>query len=173
MELKGSKTEKNLEHAFAGESMARNKYDYWAGQARKDGYEVIARIFEDTAMNERAHAKLWFKKLGLMKDTYENLLMAAAGEREEWTEMYKGFSEVAKQEGFNDLAEQFAHIASIEKHHEERYAEFAKMLKDGTLFSEPTAIKWECVNCGFHVNEKEASKVCQACQHPQGFFKRV
>jgi len=176
-ELKGSKTEKNLLTAFAGESQARNKYNYWASKARKDGLEVIARIFDETAENEKEHAKLWFKKLGLIQDTYENLLMAAAGEHEEWTDMYKGFSKVAKEEGFNDLSEQFARIASIEKHHEERYREYAKKLKDGTLFkcpcngTETCRCMWECINCGYHMIAKEAQKECPACFHPIGYFK--
>jgi len=176
MELKGSKTEENLKTAFAGESQARNKYNYWASKARKDGLEVIARIFDETADNEKEHAKLWFKKLDLIKDTYDNLLMAAAGEHEEWTEMYKGFSEVAKQEGFADLAKQFAIIAGIEKHHEERYREYAKKLKSGTLFTcvckDPKCVCiWECLNCGFHAKGREAPKECPACVHPQGYFK--
>jgi len=174
MELKGSKTEKNLWTAFAGESQARNKYNYWASKARKDGFEVIARIFDETAENEKEHAKLWFKHLGQIKDTPENLLMAAAGEHEEWTDMYKGFSETAKKEGFTDLADQFARIASIEKHHEERYREYAAKLKDGTLFKctcKDCVCTWECLNCGYHLESKTAPEVCPACFHPQGYFK--
>jgi rubrerythrin len=171
MELKGSKTEENLKYAFAGESQARNKYGFWASKARKDGLEVIARIFDETAENEKEHAKLWFKHLGLIKDTYDNLLMAAAGEHAEWTDMYKGFSEVARKEGFADLADQFARIASIEKHHEERYLEYAKKLKDGTLFTSPKPTTWECLNCGYHFEGKEAPQTCPACFHPQGYFK--
>jgi len=174
--LKGSKTEKNLWTAFAGESQARNKYNFWASKARKDGLEVVARIFDETAENEKEHAKLWFKKLDQIVDTYENLLMAAAGEHEEWTDMYKKFSEVAKQEGFMDLHVQFANIASIEKHHEERYREYAKKLKNGTLFKcaskDPKCVcTWECLNCGFHMESKDAPQACPACFHPQGYLK--
>ena len=177
MNLKGSKTEENLKYAFAGESQARNKYNFWAGKARKDGLEVVARIFDETADNEKEHAKLWFKHLDLIQDTYENLLMAAAGEHEEWTDMYKRFSETAKKEGFVDLSAQFALIASIEKHHEERYRDAAEKLKDGTLFKcicsgNPNCeCTWECLNCGFHITGKDAPNVCPACHHPQGYFK--
>lgn len=171
MELKGSKTEENLKTAFAGESQARNKYTYWASKARKDNLEVIARIFDDTAENEKEHAKLWFKRLDLIKDTYDNLLMAAAGEHEEWTDMYKGFSEVARKEGFAEIADQFARVASVEKQHEERYREYAKKLKDGTLFKSAKSTTWECLNCGFDVNGKEAPEACPACFHPRGYFK--
>lgn len=176
MELKGSKTEQNLKTAFAGESQARNKYNYWAGKARKDNLEVIARIFDETADNEKEHAKLWFKHLGLINETYDNLLMAAAGEHGEWTDMYKEFSETAKKEGFNELAIQFAQIASIEKRHEERYREYAKKLKAGTLFKcdckDPKCLcTWECLNCGFHLKAKDAPEKCPACFHPQGYFK--
>lgn len=175
--LKGSKTEANLKAAFAGESQARNKYNYWASKARKDNLEVIARIFDETAENEKEHAKLWFKHLGMIKDTYENLLMAAAGEHGEWTDMYKEFSETAKQEGFNDIANQFANIASIEKQHEERYLKHAQKLKDGTIFKnvckcEPKCeCGWTCLNCGFHTSDANAPHVCPACLHPQGYFK--
>lgn len=171
MELKGSKTEENLKTAFAGESQARNKYTYWASKARKDNLEVIARIFDDTAENEKEHAKLWFKRLDLIKDTYDNLLMAAAGEHEEWTDMYKGFSEVARKEGFAEIADQFARVASVEKQHEERYRECAKKLKDGTLFKSAKSTTWECLNCGFDVDGKEAPEACPACFHPRGYFK--
>ena len=179
MELKGSKTEANLKTAFAGESQARNKYNYWASKARKDNLEVVARIFDETAENEKEHAKLWFKKLDLIKETYDNLLMAAAGEHEEWTEMYKGFSETAKKEGFNDLAVQFANVASIEKQHEERYREYAKKLKDGTLFINNCNCKpkctcgWECLNCGHHTTDVNAPEKCPTCFHPQGYFKSL
>jgi rubrerythrin len=169
--LKGSKTEQNLWTAFAGESQARNKYTYWASKARKDGLEVVARIFDDTADNEKEHAKLWFKQLDQINETYDNLLMAAAGEHEEWTDMYKKFSEVAKEEGLTDLSEQFAKIASIEKHHEERYREYAAKLKDGTLFNSKKETTWECLNCGYHMETKNAPEVCPACFHPKGYFK--
>ena len=170
MELKGSKTEENLKTAFAGESQARNKYNYWASKARKDNLEVIARIFDETAENEKEHAKLWFKKLDLIQGTYENLLMAAAGEHGEWTDMYKGFSEVAKQEGFIDLSIQFANIAGIEKLHEERYRDYAQKLKDGALFKSAKETTWICQNCGFHHKAKSAPENCPACFHPQGYF---
>lgn len=171
MELKGSKTEENLKTAFAGESQARNKYTYWASKARKEGNEVVARIFEETADNEKEHAKLWFKSLGLIQETPENLLIAAAGEHEEWTDMYKKFSEIAKKEGFNDLAIQFANVAKIEKEHEDRYRAYAKKLKDGMLFKQPKEIVWKCLNCGHDHKGKEAPKVCPTCLHPQGYFK--
>jgi rubrerythrin len=171
MELKGSQTEKNLWTAFAGESQARNKYNFWAGKARKEGLEVIARVFDETAENEKEHAKLWFKRLEQILDGHTNLLKAAAGEHEEWAEMYKGFSLTAKKEGFAELAEQFAHIASIEKHHEERYLEYAKKLKDGTLFEQKKVSTWECLNCGNHTVGKAAPDVCPACFHPKGYFK--
>jgi len=170
-ELKGSQTEKNLWTAFAGESQARNKYNYWASKARKENLEVVARIFDETAENEKEHAKLWFKHLGQIKDTPENLLMAAAGEHEEWTDMYKKFSEVAKKEGFMELSVQLSNIAKIEKHHEERYREYAKKLKDGTLFKSAKPTTWECLNCGHHEDGKAAPQVCPACFHPQGYFK--
>ena len=173
MELKGSKTEANLWTAFAGESQARNKYNYWASKARKEGLEVVARIFDETAENEKEHAKLWFKELGQINGTVENLLAAAAGEREEWTDMYKGFAEVAKKEGFADLAVAFEHVAGIEKHHEERYAGLAKALNEKTLFKSATEVTWECMNCGKHVRGKNAPEICPACFHPQGYFKIV
>jgi len=174
--LQGTKTETNLQTAFAGESQARNKYTYWASKARKDGFEVIARIFEETAENEKEHAKLWFKKLGLVQATHENLLSAAAGEHEEWTDMYKKFAEIAKQEGFADLSAQLAGVAKIEKQHEERYRAYAKRLKEGTLFKctckDPKCkCKWECLNCGHTHSGKEAPGVCPTCAHPQGWFK--
>ena len=181
MKLTGSKTEKNLKEAFAGESQARNKYNYWASRARKDGLEVIARIFDETADNEKEHAKLWVKHLDMINDTHENLLAAAAGEHGEWTDMYKKFSEVAREEGFADIADQFARIATIEKHHEERYREYAEKLKAGTLFKcicngtdangKDCECVWECLNCGFHVMGKDAPEQCPACFHPQGYFK--
>ena len=171
MELKGSKTEANLKIAFAGESQARNKYNYWASKARKDGLEVIAQVFDETAANEKEHAKMWFKQLGGIGDTTTNLLAAAAGEREEWTDMYKGFAKTAKAEGFTELAELFDHVAGIEKLHEERYVRLANALKNGTLFTSKTDVDWECLNCGMHVRGKSAPKVCPTCVHPQGYFK--
>jgi len=171
MNLKGTKTEKNLWEAFAGESQARNKYNYWAKQARKDGLEVIARVFDETAGHEMEHAKMWFKQLEMIKDTPENLLMAAAGEREEWTDMYKKMAEEAKEEGFTDLAESFSLVARVEKFHEERYRDLANQLEKGTLFSGHGL--WECLNCCHHEKAKEAPKVCPTCFHPQGYFKKV
>jgi len=172
MELKGSKTEKNLWTAFAGECQARTKYNYWANRARKDNLDIVARIFDETADNEKEHGELWFKRLGQINETYDNLMMAAAGEHEEWTDMYKKFSEVAKEEGFEDLSVQFARIASIEKHHEERYREYAKKLKDGTLFNSKKETTWECLNCGYHMKRtKNAPDACPACFHPKGYFK--
>lgn len=170
MELKGTQTEKNLETAFAGESQARNKYNFFASRARKDGLEVVARVFDETAENEKEHAKLWCKHLKGIGDTHANLLAAAAGEHGEWTDMYKEFAKIAKKEGFKELSEQFEHIAGIEKAHEERYLGLAKALKDGTLFSKKTAVTWECLNCGKHVTDKKAPQVCPACFHPQGYF---
>ena len=173
MELKGSKTEANLWAAFAGESQARNKYGYWASKARKEGLEVVARIFEETAENEKEHAKLWFKQLGGINGTAENLLAAAAGENEEWTNMYKGFAATAKKEGFNDLAKAFEYVAGIEKLHEERYRKYADALKKGTLFTSTKEATWECLNCGMQVKGKKAPDLCPACTHPQGYFKVV
>jgi len=173
MKLTGSKTEKNLKEAFAGESQARNKYNYWASRARKDGLEVIARIFDETADNEKEHAKLWVKHLDMINDTHENLLAAAAGEHGEWTDMYKRFSEVAREEGFADIAEQFSKIAAIEKLHEQRYSDFAARLQDGRLFkSGKDSTVWHCLNCGFHYVGADAPKACPACHHPQGYFEQ-
>jgi rubrerythrin len=173
MELKGSKTEQNLHTAFAGESQARNKYNYFASKARKEGYEVIARVFEETAGNEKEHAELWFKKLGGINDTMANLLSAAAGEHYEWADMYKEFSETAEKEGFKDLAKQFADIGAIEKTHEARYLRIHDELKNGTLFSKKTEIEWECLNCGHHINGKDAPELCPACFHARGYFTPV
>ena len=171
MNLKGSKTEQNLMAAFAGESQARNKYDYYASKAKKDGYEQIAAIFQDTANNEKEHAKLWFKLFHGINDTLDNLLDAAAGENYEWTEMYKGFAEVADEEGFHDIAEKFRGVAAIEKTHEERYNKLATAVKGGEVFVKLTESVWVCRNCGhIHVG-KEAPKVCPVCAHPQAYFE--
>ncbi|MDR0975335.1 MAG: rubrerythrin family protein [Christensenellaceae bacterium] len=170
MELKGSKTEQNLKTAFSGESEARNKYTYFASKAKKDGYPVIASVFEETAANEKEHAELWFKKLGGINDTMANLIAAAAGEKYEWSDMYAEFSRVAKEEGFNDLAVQFAHIGSIEREHEARYLRLADELKSGKLFHRDEPVAWICTNCGKHVISKDAPDLCPACQHPQGYF---
>lgn len=170
MELKGSRTEKNLKTAFAGESEARNKYHFFASVARKEGFEQIANIFDETAANEKEHAKLWFKALGLLGDTAENLVAAAAGERYEWTEMYKEFAEVAEEEGFKKLAAQFRGVAAIEKRHEERYLELLKNVKEGKVFKREQEKMWICLNCG-HVHYGEAApKVCPVCLHPQAHF---
>jgi len=171
MELKGSKTEQNLAIAFAGESQARNKYSYFASAARKEGYEQIAAIFEQTANNEKEHAKLWFKELKGIGNTLENLLAAAAGEHEEWTEMYKKFSEVAKEEGFMELAARFALVANIEKRHEERYRKLAENIQKGEVWVKVGENRWECRNCGHIYIGEKAPEVCPVCKHPRAFFE--
>lgn len=173
MELKGSQTEKNLEMAFAGESQARNKYTYFASVAKKEGFEQIGGIFGETADNEKEHAKLWAKALGLIDTTEQNLLAAAAGEHYEWTEMYKGFAATARQEGFIDLAMQFEKVAEIEAEHEKRYRKLLDHVKSGTLFTRPQTIRWRCRNCGYTYEGKDAPKVCPACKHPQSFFEEA
>lgn len=171
MELKGSKTEANLWKAFAGESQARNKYNYFASAAKKEGLEQIAAIFEETAGNEKEHAKLWFKELGGIGDTAANLKSAAAGEHEEWTEMYKEMAEDARSEGFDKLAFLFEGVLKIEKEHEERYLALLKNLEDGVVFKRGDEYIWKCRNCGhIHVG-KEAPKVCPVCAHPQAYFE--
>ena len=174
MELKGSKTEQNLMAAFAGESQARNKYTYWASKAKKDGYEQIAAIFEETAANEKEHAKMWFKLLegGEIKSTPENLKAAAEGENYEWTDMYKGFAETAKEEGFDHIAFLFTEVAKIEKEHEERYRKLLKNIDDELVFSNDGDTIWICRNCGHVVVGKNAPKVCPVCSHPQSYFER-
>ena len=171
MELKGSKTEQNLMTAFAGESQARNKYDFYASKAKKDGYEQIAAIFSETAGNEKGHAKLWYKYFHGIGDTLENLLDAAAGENYEWTEMYKQFAEEARQEGFLDIAAQFEGVAAIEKEHEERYRTLAKNIREARVFAKEGDICWICRNCGHVTFAKEAPKVCPVCKHPQAYFE--
>ena len=173
MELKGSKTEKNLMTAFAGESQARNKYDYYASQARKDGYEQIAAIFEETARNEKEHAKLWFKYLhgGEMPETLVNLEDAAKGENYEWTEMYKEFAKTAKEEGFNELAYLFDAVAKIEKEHEERYLTLLKNIKDDRVFHKNEDKIWICRNCGHVYIGKEALEVCPVCKHKKSYME--
>ena len=171
MELKGSKPEQNLMTAFAGESQARNKYDFYASKAKKDGYEQIAAIFSETAGNEKEHAKLWFKYFHGIGDTLENLLDAAAGENYEWTEMYKQFAEEARQEGFLDIAAQFEGVAAIEKEHEERYRTLAKNIREARVFAKEGDICWICRNCGHVTFAKEAPKVCPVCKHPQAYFE--
>ena len=174
MELKGSRTEQNLMAAFAGESQARNKYTYFASKAKKDGYEQIAAIFEETANNEKEHAKMWFKLLegGEIKSTPENLKAAAEGENYEWTDMYKEFAEVAKEEGFDHIAFLFEGVAKIEKEHEERYKKLLKNIDDKLVFSNDGDAIWVCRNCGHVVVGKEAPKVCPICTHPQSYFER-
>ena len=171
MELKGSKTEANLWKAFAGESMARNKYTYFASKAKKEGFEQIAALFLETADNEKEHAKLWFKALDGIGDTSANLLAAAAGENEEWTAMYKEMAETAKAEGFDKLAYLFAAVGEIEKEHEERYRALLRNLDDGMVFHKDGVYIWKCRNCGhIHVG-KEAPQVCPVCAHPQAYFE--
>lgn len=171
MDLKGSRTEQNLMTAFAGESQARNKYTFFASVAKKEGYEQIAAIFEETADNEREHAKLWFKALGWLGKTPENLISAAAGERYEWTEMYKEFAEVAEEEGFTKLAEQFRGVAAIEKRHEERYNDLLASVTNGKVFKKDLPVAWICRNCGHVHYGEEAPKVCPVCLHPQAYFE--
>ena len=171
--LKGTKTEKNLMEAFAGESQARNKYTYYASQAKKDGFEEIASIFEETANNEKEHAKMWFKELhdGKVPSTLDNLLDAAAGEHGEWTDMYARMSEEAKNEGFNDLAFKFAEVAKIEKRHEERYRLLAELVKNGTVFNKTDKKVWICRNCGHIYVGNNAPEVCPVCAHPKSYFQ--
>ena len=172
-ELKGSKTLENLLYAFAGESMARNKYTYFASQARKDGYVQIAEIFEETAANEKEHAKMWFKLAngGKIDGTMENLAAAAAGENEEWTQMYAEFAKVAKEEGFDHIAFLFEGVAAVEKEHEERYLKLLENVKEGKVFKAEEAVKWHCGNCGHVYEGEEAPQVCPVCAHPQSYFR--
>lgn len=171
MELKGSKTEANLWTAFAGESQARNKYTYFASKAKKEGFEQISDIFTETAGNEKEHAELWFKELGGIGDTAANLKAAAAGEHEEWTEMYKQMAEDAHAEGFERIAFLFEGVLKIEKEHEERYLRLLQNLNEGIVFKRGEEYVWKCRNCGhIHVG-KEAPKVCPVCAHPQAYFE--
>ena len=172
MELKGSRTEQNLMTAFAGESQARNKYTYYASKAKKDGYEQIAAIFEETANNEKEHAKIWFKLLhdGGVPSTIENLKDAAAGENYEWTEMYAEFAVVAKEEGFNDIAALFEMVAKIEKEHEERYKKLLANIEGGLVFSRDGDMMWICSNCGHVHFGKAAPELCPVCAHPKAYF---
>ena len=171
MELKGSKTEKNLMTAFAGESQARNKYTYFASVAKKEGYEQIAAIFQKTADNEKEHAKLWFKELGELGDTAANLAAAAAGENYEWTDMYATFAKEAEEEGFTALAYKFRAVAAIEKSHEERYRALLNNVEMQQVFEKSEITMWECRNCGHLVMGKKAPGVCPVCVHPQSFFE--
>ena len=171
MELKGSKTEQNLMTAFAGESQARNKYTYYASKAKKDGYVQISQLFEETANNEKEHAKIWFKLLhDGMPGTIENLTDAAAGEHYEWTEMYAQFAKEAKEEGFEQIAALFTMVAKIEKEHEERYLTLLENVQKGIVFEKDEVVVWQCSNCGhLHVG-KTAPKMCPVCAHPQDYF---
>ncbi len=171
MNLKGTKTEKNLNEALAGESIARNKYSYFASVARKEGYQQIAAIFEETANNEKEHAKLWFKALGELGDTSENLLSAAEGENYEWTDMYKRMAEEADEEGFTELAERFRMVADVEKAHEERYRKLLENVDMKKVFEKSEETMWECRNCGHLVMGKKAPDVCPVCDHSQSYFE--
>ena len=171
MELKGTKTEKNLWEAFAGESQARNKYTYYASQAKKEGYEQISALFLKTAENEKEHAKLWFKALNELGDTAANLKAAAEGENYEWTDMYEQFAKDAEEEGFLALAKQFRAVGAIEKHHEERYRALLNNVETQTVFAKPEEQVWECRNCGhLHVGTA-APGACPVCFHPQSYFE--
>ena len=167
----GTKTEKNLEAAFAGESQARNKYTYFASVAKKEGYEQISSLFLKTAENEKEHAKMWFKELNGIGNTAENLCAAAAGENYEWTDMYDGFAKTAEEEGFHDLAAKFRLVAAIEKSHEERYRALLKNVKTAEVFAKSEVKVWECRNCGHIVVGKKAPEVCPTCNHPQSYFE--
>ena len=167
----GTQTEKNLEAAFAGESMARNKYNYYASKAKKEGFEQIAALFAKTADNEKEHAKMWFKELGGISDTAANLLHAAEGENYEWTDMYAGFAETAEKEGFLELAAKFRLVAAIEKHHEERYRALLKNVETAQVFEKSEVKVWECRNCGHIVVGTQAPEICPTCVHPQAYFE--
>ena len=171
MELKGSKTEKNLMAAFAGESQARNKYDYFASTAKTDGYEQIAAIFQETALNEKEHAKMWFKLFAGIGSTPENLAAAAAGEHEEWTDMYKRFAEEAEAEGFKEIAEKFRRVAEVEAHHEERYLKLAQNIEKGEVWVRIGKNKWQCRNCGAIIESESAPEKCPVCDHPNASFQ--
>lgn len=171
MELKGTKTEKNLMAAFAGESQARNKYTYFASVAKKEGYEQISAIFLDTANNEKEHAKMWFKALGGLGNTATNLKSAADGENYEWTDMYATFAKEAEEEGFTELAEKFRMVAKIEKSHEERYLKLLNNVEMQKVFEKANEVMWECRNCGHLVIGKKAPQICPVCAHPQSFFE--
>ena len=171
MELKGSRTEANLWAAFAGESQAHTKYLYYASKAKKDGYVQISKLFEETAKNEKEHAKIWFKLLGGIGTTEENLLHAAEGENYEWTDMYAEFAKTAKEEGFNHIAYLFEEVAKIEKEHEERYLKLLANVKDGKVFEAGEVKIWKCRNCGHICVGKKAPAMCPVCEHPQSFFE--
>ena len=171
--LKGTKTERNLQIAFAGESQARNKYTYFASKAKKDGYEQIAAIFEETANQEKEHAKMWFKLLegGSIRSTAENLLAAAEGENYEWTDMYESFAKIAEEEGFKEIAFKFRAVGQIEKHHEERYRALLKNVEAQEVFAKSEVKVWECRNCGHIVVGTKAPAMCPVCAHPGAYFE--
>ncbi|MEG1559508.1 MAG: rubrerythrin family protein [Clostridia bacterium] len=173
MELHGSKTEKNLMAAFSGESEARNKYTYFASAARKEGYNQIAAIFEETAGNEKEHAKLWFKFLngGKIGDTENNLKAAASGENYEWTTMYATFAKIAEEEGFSDISRLFAGVAKVEKAHEERYLKLLQNIEEGKVFKRNGVFAWKCTNCGYIHLSESAPEVCPVCNHPRAYFE--
>jgi rubrerythrin len=180
MDFKGSKTEANLQAAFAGESQARNKYTYYASQAKKDGFEQIAAFFEETAHNEMAHAKIWFKALmnngeakGTLPPTLQNLADAAGGENYEWTEMYPGFETTAREEGFTALAELFKSVAAIEKTHEDRYRQLVENIENDEAFRRPKVMVWRCMNCGYLHASETAPEVCPVCNHPKAYFELI
>ena len=171
MELKGSKTEQNLRAAFSGESEARNKYTYFASVAKKEGFEQLSEIFQKTADNEKEHAKMWFKLLGGLSNTEENLKSAAAGENYEWTDMYKTFADEAEAEGFHEIAAKFRMVAAIERSHEERYLALLNNVQMQTVFEKGEQVMWECRNCGHLVVGTKAPSVCPVCNHPQSYFE--
>ena len=175
MELKESQTWKNLQTAFAGESQARNKYDYYASKAKKEGYEQVAEVFTITAGNEKEHAKLWFKLLhdNDIPDTITNIKDAASGEHYEWTDMYDGFAKTAEAEGFTDIAKLFKGVLSVEKHHEERYQRMVKTIEDNTIFKSDKPVTWICRNCGYVYIGTEAPEKCPVCSHPKAYFERL
>lgn len=167
----GTRTEENLRSAFAGESQARNKYTYFASVAKKEGYEQIAELFTKTAENEKEHAKMWFKELGELGNTAENLSAAADGENYEWTDMYDGFAKIADEEGFHELAQKFRSVAAIEKTHEERYRALLNNVETKAVFEKSEITVWECRNCGHIVVGKKAPMLCPVCAHPQSYFE--
>ena len=173
MELKGSQTEKNLWAAFAGESQARNKYTYYASKAKKDGFVQISNLFQETADNEKEHAKIWFKLVQGIGDTAANLKDAAAGEHDEWTSMYPGFAKTAREEGFDKIAQLFEGVAAIEKEHEERYQLLLANVQDGKVFDKGEKVIWQCLNCGYVCEAAKAPEVCPVCAHPQSYFQKV
>lgn len=172
MDLKGSKTEANLQAAFAGESQARNKYTYFASKAKKEGFVQISKIFEETANNEKEHAKMWFKLLNNgISSTEENLRAAAEGENYEWTEMYKDFAKTARDEGFDTIATLFEYVAAIEKEHEERYRALLENIKDNKVFHKNDKVEWKCSNCGHILSAEAAPEICPVCAHPKAYFE--